>query len=83
MTPANSEEGRMRILGLAAMITAGTVAMGQAETRKVDFTQDGLDQPPKGFEFGHTASVGKPGKWVVQSDGTNKVLAQTDTDSTR
>jgi hypothetical protein len=73
----------MRILAFAVLITAGIVAMGQAETRKVDFTQDGLNQPPKGFEFGHTASVGKPGKWVVQSDGTNNVLAQTDADSTR
>jgi hypothetical protein len=27
--------------------------------------------------------VGKPGKWVVQADGSNKVLAQTDADSTR
>jgi hypothetical protein len=73
----------MRRLGFAVLITAGIVAMGHAETREVDFTQDGLDQPPKGFEFGHTAGVGKPGKWVVQSDGTNKVLAQTDPDATR
>ena len=73
----------MRKLGFAALIAAGIVVMGHAETRKIDFTQDGLDQPPKGFEFGHTAGVGKPGKWVVQADGTNKVLAQTDADSTR
>ena len=33
--------------------------MGHAQTRKVDFTQDAVDQPPKGFEFGHTAGVGK------------------------
>ena len=52
--------------------------MAYAETRKTDFNQDALDQPPKGFEFGHTAGVGKPGKWIVQADGTNKVLAQTD-----
>ena len=69
--------------GFAVLIAAGIVVMGHAETRKVDFTQDGLDQPPKGFEFGHTAGVGKPGKWVVQADGQNKVLAQTDADSTR
>ena len=73
----------MRIPGYAVLITVGIAAMGQTETRKVDFTQDGLDQPPKGFDFGHTAGVGKPGRWVVQSDGTNKVLAQTDPDSTR
>ena len=73
----------MRMPGCAVLITVGIVAMGQAETRKVDFTQDGLDQPPKGFDFGHTAGVGKPGRWVVQSDGTNKVLGQTDPDATR
>jgi hypothetical protein len=73
----------MRKRGFAVLIAAGIVVMGHAETRKIDFTQDGLDQPPKGFEFGHTAGVGKPGKWVVQADGTNKVLAQTDADSTR
>ena len=57
--------------------------MGHAETRKVDFTQDAVDQPPKSFEFGHTADVGKPGRWIVQADGTNKVLAQADPDATR
>jgi len=54
-----------------------------AATRKVDFTQDAVDQPPKGFEFGHTARVGRAGKWVVLADGPNRVLAQTDADSTR
>jgi hypothetical protein len=73
----------MRQLEFAVLIAAGIVVMGHAETRRVDFTQDGLDQPPKGFEFGHTAGVGRPGTWVVQADGTNKVLAQTDPDSTR
>jgi hypothetical protein len=73
----------MQKLGFAVLIAAGIVAMVQAETRTVDFTQDALDQPPKGFEFGHTAGVGKPGKWVVQADGTNRVLGQTDADSTR
>ena len=52
----------MRRLGWAVLLAAGIVVMGRAETRKVDFTQDGLEQPPKGFEFGHTAGVGKPGK---------------------
>jgi hypothetical protein len=73
----------MRRLGFAALIAAGTVVMGHAEARKIDFTQDAVDQPPKGFEFGHTANVGKPGRWIVQADGTNKVLAQADPDSTR
>ena len=73
----------MQRLGFAALIAAGIVVMGHAETRKVDFTQDAVDQPPKGFEFGHTAGVGKPGRWIVQADGANKVLAQADPDSTR
>lgn len=57
--------------------------MALDETRKVDFNQDAVDQPPRGFEFGYTAGVGKPGKWVVQAEGTNKFLAQTDSDATR
>lgn len=59
------------------------LAVASAAGRTVDFNQDTVDQPPKGFEFGHTAGVGRPGKWVVQTDGSNKVLAQTDADSTR
>ena len=72
----------MRQMRIALLIAVGATVMTHAATRKVDFNQDAVDQPPKGFEFAHTASVGKPGKWVVQSDGTNKVLAQTDADST-
>src|SRR5512134_1873576 len=67
----------------AMLIVVGVGVMANAATRTVDFTQDAVDQPPKGFEFGHTAAVGKPGKWVVQADGGNKVLAQADPDSTR
>ena len=73
----------MRTMRLAVLITLGAAALAGAETRKTDFNQDAVDQPPKGFEFGHTAGVGKPGKWIVQAEGTNKVLAQTDPDSTR
>jgi len=35
-------------------------------------TDDAAGQAPKGFEFGHTAKVGAPGKRVVQAKGTNK-----------
>jgi hypothetical protein len=73
----------MRKLGFAALIATGIVVMGRAEMRKVDFNQDAIDHAPKGFEFEHTAGVGAPGTWIVQADGTNKVLAQTDPDSTR
>jgi hypothetical protein len=68
---------------LALLMVVGVTVMAHAQTRKLDFSQDATDQPPKGFEFGYTAGVGKPGKWVVQADGSNKVLAQTDPDSTR
>lgn len=73
----------MKQLTFVALLLMGAVMTLHGATRKVDFTQDAVDQPPKGFEFGHTAGVGRPGKWVVQSEGTNKVLAQIDADSTR
>jgi len=73
----------MWTMKLALLIALGATTMPHAQTRQVDFTQDMAGQPPKGFEFGHTAGAGKPGTWVVQADGQNKVLAQTDPDSTR
>ena len=73
----------MRRLIIAVSMTVGAAVAMYAATRKVDFSQDAVDQPPKGFEFGHTAGTGKPGRWIVQADGNNKVLAQTDADSTR
>jgi hypothetical protein len=73
----------MRKLIHVALLLTATLVTVHGATRKVDFTQDAVDQPPKGFEFGHTARVGRPGKWVVLADGPNKVLAQTDADSTR
>lgn len=68
---------------LAVLLIVGVAVMADAATRTVDFTQDTVDQPPKGFEFGHTANAGKPGRWIVLADGSNKVLAQADPDSTR
>jgi hypothetical protein len=59
------------------------LAVANAASRTVDFNQDAIDQPPKGFEFGHTAGVGRSGKWIVQAEGSNKFLVQTDADSTR
>jgi hypothetical protein len=49
----------------------------------VDFSNDAVGQAPKGFEFGHTAKTGAPGKWIVQAEGSNKYLAQVDADNTR
>ena len=73
----------MWTMRLVLLVVFGIAAMAHAERRTVDFNQDVAEQPPKGFEFGHTANTGKPGRWVVQVDGTNKVLAQTDPDATR
>jgi hypothetical protein len=73
----------MRRIGLALLIATGVIVMTHAATRTIDFSQDAVDQPPKGFEFGHTAGVGRPGKWVVQAEGQDKFLVQTDADSTR
>jgi hypothetical protein len=73
----------MRTIALAFVIAATTTTMLLAETRKVDFNEATVGQPPRGFELGHTANVGKPGQWIIQADGSNKVLAQADADATR
>jgi hypothetical protein len=73
----------MRTMALVALVGLSTVAVTDAQTRAVDFTQDTAGQPAKGFEFGHTAKIGNPGKWVVQAEGDNKFLAQLDADRTR
>lgn len=68
---------------LVAFLVLGATLVTQGATRKVDFTDDAVGQPPKGFEFGHTAKTGAPGKWIVQAGGSNKYLAQLDADATR
>ena len=73
----------MRIIALALVILLVGAVQMFSETRKVDFSADAVGQVPKGFDFGHTAKVGAPGKWIVQSEGANKYLAQVDPDSTR
>jgi hypothetical protein len=70
----------MRMFLLAIVAVAGLAL--QPGTRKVDFSGDAVGQPPKGFEFGHTANVGAPGKWIVEAEGSNKYLTQTDPDAT-
>ena len=67
---------------LVMLIMIGTAVVAGQARRVVDFSQDTVGQPPKGFEFGHTAGVGKPGQWVVQADGNEHVLAQIDADRT-
>lgn len=66
-----------------AFLVFGMAIWAQGGTRKVDFSDDGVGQVPKGFQFGHTAKTGAPGKWIVQAEGSNKFLAQVDTDNTR
>jgi Domain of Unknown Function (DUF1080) len=73
----------MRITAVVLVAHLSGGAMALADTRKIDFTADAIGQAPKGFLFGHTAKAGTPGKWVIHAEGPNKVLAQTDTDSTR
>lgn len=68
---------------LIVFVVFGATMLVQGATRKVDFSDDPIGQPPKGFEFGHTAKAGAPGKWVIQAEGANKYLVQTDPESTR
>lgn len=72
----------MRTSMLVTVAIVGGIVLSAAE-RKVDFEQDVVGQPPKGFVFGHTAKVGAPGKWAVQQEGGGKYLAQLDADSAR
>ena len=67
---------------LAVCVVAGATVVIHGATRTVDFSADAVGQPPRGFQFGHTAKIGAPGTWVVQADGNNKYLAQTNADST-
>jgi hypothetical protein len=74
----------MRMAGVLVVLgVLGVTVVIHGATRKVDFTDDAVGQAPKGFEFGHTAKAGTPGKWVVQAEGGNKHLAQVDADNTR
>jgi hypothetical protein len=77
------QEAGVRITAFVVISLMSGASMAFSQTRTVDFAADAIGQPPLGFLFGHTAKAGAPGKWVVQGEGSNKVLAQTDTDSTR
>jgi hypothetical protein len=70
----------MLFMSLAAF---GATIIVQGASRKVDFSDEAVGQPPKGFEFGYTAKAGAPGKWIVGAEGANKYLAQVDAESTR
>ncbi|HET9263064.1 MAG TPA: family 16 glycoside hydrolase [Vicinamibacterales bacterium] len=66
-----------------ALAALGATVVVQGASRRVDFSDDAVGQPPKGFEFGYTAKTGAPGKWIVEAEGANKYLAQVDADNTR
>jgi hypothetical protein len=68
---------------LFACVVFAAMTVVHAATRKVDFSEDRVGQPPREFEFGLTAKVGAPGKWVIQAEGANKYLVQVDPDATR
>ena len=65
------------------LVALGATIVLHGASRNVDFSDDAVGQPPKGFEFGHTAQVGAPGKWIVEAEGANKYLAQVEADNTR
>ena len=71
------------IMLFTAFAAFGATVVVQGASRKVDFSEDPVGQPPRGFEFGYTANAGAPGKWIVEAEGANKYLAQVDTDNTR
>ena len=73
----------MRLSSVWIVLLVNSALLLAAATKKVDFTNDTVGQPPAGFQFGYTGRVGSPGKWVVQEDGGNKVLAQTDPEAAR
>lgn len=74
---------RVKVAIMTIMTIAVTSVALIGQSRKIDFEQDAVGQPPKGFEFGLTAKAGSPGKWTVQEEAGNKYLAQLDADRTR
>jgi hypothetical protein len=71
------------IMLFMAIAALGATVVVQSASRRVDFSDDAVGQPPTGFEFGYTAKAGAPGKWIVEAEGANKYLAQVDSDNTR
>jgi len=64
-----------------AVVAAAAFAAGQR--LKIDFENDEVGKPPKGFSFALTGE-GKPGVWIVRKDDQThgNVLVQTDPDRT-
>jgi len=72
----------MRFAALVAVVLTAGSTIVSAQMRKIDFADSQVGQPPTGFVFGHTRKLGAPGRWVIQKEGGNNVLAQVDADST-
>jgi hypothetical protein len=68
---------------LMVSVVVGSTILVPTPTRTIDFSDDTIGRPPKGFELGLTANVGAPGQWLIQSDGANRYLVQADPDATR
>jgi hypothetical protein len=68
------------VMVIVVVLLMSDVVHGQ--TRKVDFEQETVGQPPKGFMFGLTRKIGAPGRWIVQQEGGDRYLAQLDADRT-
>ena len=72
----------MRMMWSVVLVAMTAVALSDAQPRRVDFTPDTVGEPPRGFDFGHTAKAGEPGNWLVEAEGENKYLAHLDADPT-
>ena len=65
----------MRMMCSIVLVAVTAVGLSDAQPRRADFTRDTVDQPPTGFEFGHTMNAIAPGNWLVEAEGENKYLA--------
>src|SRR5512144_2132567 len=65
--------------GLACVLAVNMLA----QSTKLNFDNDDVDRPPRGFSFALTGK-GKPGVWVVRRDDAahRSVLVQSDADKT-
>jgi hypothetical protein len=77
-----------RLAVFLALLAApvGLLAQGAAGSKTYSFDKDAPGKPPAGFTFARTRKVGKPGKWVVESQkdapSGGKALGQVDKDDT-
>jgi len=69
----------------SGLLLVSTAVVAYAQTKRIDFNNDKVGQPPSGFSFGLTGK-GNPGVWVIKRDEASpdhhNVVAQTDPDPT-